>query len=76
MVNLPLALVGGVVFRRRPALALVTAYPYLSRHLDPSRGRLRGAARVALDLPLRLPVDLLEVAALARSSIRHRCLVL
>jgi GT2 family glycosyltransferase len=71
-----LALAGGIIFRRRPALALLTAWPYLTRHLEPSNGWLRGAARVALDLPVRVPVDLLEVAALARSSARHRCLVL
>lgn len=73
---LVLALVGALTFRRRPALALLATMPYLTRHLDPSRGWLRGAARVAADLPLRLPVDLLEIAALARSSLRHRCLVL
>ena len=73
---LVLALIGAVVFRRRPLLALLAAYPYLRRHVDPRKGWLRAGALIARDVPQRLPVDLFEVAALARSSIRHRTLVL
>ncbi len=71
-----LALAGGLVFRRRPALALACTAPYLNRYLDTRRGWLRGAVRLAIHLPVRVPVDLVEIAALARQSVRQRTLVL
>ncbi len=73
---LAVAVAGAIAFRRRRALALASAAPYLARHRNRDRGPILGMGRALAELPLRLPVDVLEILALARSSVRNRCLVL
>jgi hypothetical protein len=68
---LPLAIGGLVAARRRPAAALL-ALPWIVSAL-PSYGRgARGRARAAAELPGRALVDLAEIAALLRGSVRYR----
>lgn len=70
------ALAGVGVARRRPALALVAAAPYLRHHLRNYRGGPRRVGRALADLPARALVDIAGVAATARAAIRHRAAVL
>lgn len=73
--RLLLAALGAFAFRQRPALALATALPYASRYRNRERGLL-GLLRGLSHLPLRGPIDALEVAAMARASVKHRTFVL
>jgi GT2 family glycosyltransferase len=60
--------------RTRPAAAL--AVPYLA-HLVRRRGtHVRGLIRAAVEVPGRIAIDAVEVATLARGSIRYRTLFL
>ncbi len=70
--RLLLALSGLVAARRFPVVAALAAFPYLraafdSRYLSP-----QGFARQAAHLPVRLSLDLTEIAVFARASIRER----
>ncbi len=66
----------GLLLAGRDRRALVAALPYL-RSVRPSSGRGRRAwIAGALTVPGRAAVDLAEVGALARGSIRHRTLLL
>jgi len=73
--RLLLALAGGIALRRRPLIATLFLIPYVSRYRNPNRGLL-GVALGATQLPLRAPIDLIEVVAMARASVRYRTLVL
>jgi GT2 family glycosyltransferase len=74
--KLLLALVGAVALRRRPALALAAAAPYLELHLRQYDATPRGRARAGLDLPARVTVDVAEVVAVAAGALRHRVALL
>jgi len=76
----PLALLGAVALAhgstRRRTLGLALTLPYVleaaPRYGRGPRARLRGV----LELPGRALVDLAEIAALARGSVRHRTVIL
>jgi GT2 family glycosyltransferase len=68
---LPLALLGALLGRRRPAAAAL-ALPWIV-HTLPDRGAgPRGRFRALSELPARVVVDGAEMAALARGSLRWR----
>lgn len=70
-----LALAGGLLARRNPLLGLL-ALPWAIRR-RPHYGRsLRGGLRAAAELPGRALIDLAEIAALLRGSVKYRTLVL
>ena len=72
---LPLLLAGAVLERRNPLFGLL-AIPWLA-HRFPQRGSdPRGRLRGFLELPAQVAIDLTELAALARGSLRHRTLFL
>ena len=73
--RLLLAAAGGIALRRRPLLAILFLIPYASRYRNPRRG-LFGVALGITQLPIRAPIDAVEVVAMARASVRHRTLVL
>jgi GT2 family glycosyltransferase len=74
--KLALALAGAPLARRRPLLAAALSVPY-ARHVLPSYGRTpRGLARAVSELPGRAAADAVEMAAVARGSLRYRTLVL
>ena len=72
---LPLA-IAGVALQRRSRLAPLLMVPWAIHaapdHTPSPRGRLRSL----LELPGRAVIDLAEIAALARGSVRHRTLLL
>ena len=68
---LPVALLGAVLGRRRPLLALL-ALPYLVHALPQHGTDPRGRFRAVAELPAQTLVDLAEITALAKGSIRHR----
>lgn len=74
--RLLLATLGAVVFHRRPVLAIAFAIPYASRYRNRGRGALLGLLRGFTQLPMRAPIDAVEILAMARASARHRTLVL
>ena len=68
---LPVAAAGAALERRNPLYALLIL-PWLA-HSAPNRGtNPRGRYRALLEMPGRLAIDLTEMAALARGSIRSR----
>jgi len=74
---LTLALAGLLLSRRLPLGAAIAALPYLTAEIEPHRRRDprrlgRELPRIAYHLPVRLAVDLLELAVTARSAIRLR----
>jgi GT2 family glycosyltransferase len=75
-----LALVGAMKARRRPALAALLLAPYLRErfagNLTPERRGPRSVARLALHLPARALVDVVEVGATIASAVQHRAAVL
>jgi cellulose synthase/poly-beta-1,6-N-acetylglucosamine synthase-like glycosyltransferase len=74
-----LALAGAAIFRRNPLIGALASVPYLRvcfERFDRRRGPVRGTLRLAAHIAGRLPVDLVETAAVARSAVRHRTLVL
>ncbi len=75
--RLPLLLAGALlVARRKPLLGLLLALPWIHESL-PSYGRSpRGIARAVSELPGHALIDIVEFAALARGSVRHRSLLL
>jgi GT2 family glycosyltransferase len=72
---LPLAFLGALLGRRRPALSAL-ALPWvihaMPRHGHDPRGRLRSLS----ELPSAAALDVAEFAALARGSVKHRSLFL
>ena len=72
------ALLAGVVAaaRRRPLLALALAAPWVRASLPSYGPSPRGRLRALSELPAHAAIDLVEVAALARGSVRHRALLL
>ena len=72
---LVLGLAGAAGARRRPALALL-ALPWIARRMPAYGPSPRGRLRALSELPSRVLIDLVEVAALARGSARHRTLFL
>jgi GT2 family glycosyltransferase len=73
--RLTAALLGLALARRFPLAALLVV-PYLRAGLDRRGGGLRRRLICAAELPGQVAVDLAEVAALARGSVRYRTLVL
>jgi GT2 family glycosyltransferase len=73
--RLTAALLGVALARRFPPAALLVL-PYLRAGLDRRGGGLRRRLICAAELPGQVAVDLAELAALARGSVRYRTLVL
>jgi GT2 family glycosyltransferase len=76
-----LAALGALLFRRRPLLAALAAYPYVvhkigKRTVQPGFLTPVGIARLAADLAGSACIDGIEVAMRARTSLRNRRLVL
>ena len=75
-----LGVVGATQARRRPALAALLLAPYLrervAANLTPGRRDPRSLARLALHLPARAVIDVVEVAATATSGVQHRAVVI
>lgn len=71
-----LAVVGVVVSRRRPALALLTAVPYLESTLDRHHLSLGSSAHQLFLLPLVAIIDAIETIVTARGAIKNRVPVL
>src|SRR4051812_30054020 len=70
------ALAGLAMARRRPAAAAL-ALPWLIHTLPQQYGTgPRGRVRALSELPARAAIDVTEVAALAKGSLRHRSLLL
>ncbi len=65
------ALLGAALGRRRPALSLL-ALPYLAHALPEHRPSFLATCRALTALPAQLLLDLAEMAALAKGSVRHR----
>jgi GT2 family glycosyltransferase len=61
---------------RRPAIAAGFSVPYVHGQLGRRGTHVRGRIRAALELPGRAAIDLAEIAALARGSVRYRTLFL
>ena len=74
--RLVLALAGTAVARRRPLLGLALVAPWLVRGLGRYGWTARGVLRAATELPGHTVVDGVEIAAMARGSVRHGTLVL
>lgn len=74
------AVLGSLALRRRPALAAFLWAPYLAEHLrhhlETNPLSVRGLARLALQLPIPIATELVEIAATVRGAIRHRVLVI
>jgi hypothetical protein len=68
---LPVAVGGLLAARRRPA-AMLLALPWVASALPSYGGGVRGRARAVAELPGRAAVDIVEMAALLRGSIRYR----
>ena len=68
---LPLALLGAALGRRRPLLSLL-ALPYLAYALPEHRPTFRARCRAVAGLPAQALLDVAEMAALAKGSVRHR----
>lgn len=68
---LPVALLGAVLGRRRP-LPWLLALPYFVHALPQHRSNPRARYRALADLPAQVLLDLAEMAALAKGSVRHR----
>lgn len=67
---------GALLLRGRPLAALATVLPWAIPSLPAYGGGLRGRARAVSELPAHAVLDVVEVAALARGSVRHRSLLL
>jgi len=75
--RLPLLLAGALlVARRRPLLGLALALPWIVESLPSYGPGLRGRVRALSELPGHAVIDLVELAALTRGSVRHRSLLL
>lgn len=72
---LPVALAGTALMRRNPAYAAL-ALPWILHALPDYAPSPRGRMRELAELPGLAALDLVELAALARGSLRHRTLFL
>ncbi len=66
----------GLLASRRPLAALAAVLPWAVPSLPSYGSSLRGRARAVSELPAHAVLDVVEVAALARGSVRHRSLLL
>jgi glycosyltransferase involved in cell wall biosynthesis len=73
--RLALAVVGLAAARRRPWLAALVV-PWIAEALPQYGSGLRGRVRSLSELPGRATIDVVEMAALIRGSIKHRTLLL
>jgi GT2 family glycosyltransferase len=64
------------VARRRPVLGLLLALPWAVASMPSYGSSLRGRLRAISELPSHAAIDVVEFAALARGSVRHRSLLL
>lgn len=71
-----LALAGVLISRRRPLVGLALLALYANGIRDPREGGAKGLARRLLHLPIKAPVDAVEIAVTARTAARERTLVL
>jgi len=67
---------GALLARRRPLAALACVLPWALPSLPAYGPGVRGRLRAVSELPAHAVLDVVEVAALARGSIRHRSLLL
>jgi GT2 family glycosyltransferase len=65
-----------LLLRGRPLAALATVLPWAIPSLPAYGGGVRGRVRAVSELPAHAVLDVVEVAALARGSVRHRSLLL
>lgn len=72
---LPLAL-AGLALQRRSRLAGLLIVPWASHAAPNYTASPRGRIRAAVELPSRGLIDLVEMVALARGSVRHRTMLL
>ncbi|MFL5886401.1 MAG: glycosyltransferase [Thermoleophilaceae bacterium] len=71
------AVAGAALARRKPAAAAALALPWLIHALPQEYGTgPRGRARAISELPGRAAIDVAELAALAKGSVKHRSLLL
>ncbi|UTI62700.1 glycosyltransferase family 2 protein [Paraconexibacter antarcticus] len=76
-VRVPFLLAGAaLLLRGRPLAALAAVLPWAVPSLPSYGTGLRGRARAVSELPAHAVLDVVEVAALARGSVRHRSLLL
>ncbi|WP_354702342.1 hypothetical protein DSM112329_02699 [Paraconexibacter sp. AEG42_29] len=71
-----LLLAATLLLRGRPAAALVATVPWAAGSMPGYGSSWRGRARAVSELPGSAVLDVVEVAALARGSVRHRSLLL
>jgi glycosyltransferase involved in cell wall biosynthesis len=71
-----LLLAAAALVRRRPLLAALLVLPWAIESMPSYGPSLRGRLRAITELPSHAAIDLVEFAALARGSVRHRSLVL
>lgn len=74
--RVPFLLAGLATASRRPLLGAALVSPWAAVSLPSYGSSPRGRLRALSELPAHAVVDLIEVAALARGSIRHRSLLL
>lgn len=74
--RLLLAVCGLLALRRAPALRAAALVQYWAMYVDWEHVGPRMLLRLALHLPARTSVDLVDLAATLRSAIRHRVLVI
>jgi glycosyltransferase involved in cell wall biosynthesis len=72
---LPLAL-AGVALQRRSRLAPLLMIPWAAQSAPDHTTSPRGRIRSTLELPGRALIDVVEIAALLRGSVRHRSILL
>jgi GT2 family glycosyltransferase len=70
-----LALAGAALARRRPALALAAALPYLELRVNWRAPTARRLARRLATLPAWAAIDAVEIASRLPAAMRHRTLV-
>lgn len=66
----------GLLAARRPVRALACVLPWAAGSLPSYGSGWRGRARAVSELPSHAVLDVVEVVALARGSVRHRSLLL
>jgi GT2 family glycosyltransferase len=75
--RVPFLLAGvAALLARRPLLGLALMLPWARESLPAYGSSPRGRARAIAELPSHAAIDLVEFAALARGSVRHRSLLL
>ncbi|MCW3017167.1 MAG: glycosyltransferase family 2 protein [Solirubrobacterales bacterium] len=75
--RVPFLLAGAaLLLRGRPLAALASVLPWALPSLPSYGSGIRGRVRAVSELPAHAVLDVVEVAALARGSVRHRSLLL